>query len=388
MKRRRFLEVSGVAISASALPRDASGATAPRSESRVRRGAASDVVVVGGGAFGSWTSFYLQNRGVPTLLTDAYGPGNPRSSSGGDTRGIRAAYGDREVYTQWAVEALARWKAWDEQWAANLLIPTGRISMAPSLSDSMRAAKAVLDRNGVENEMLDHDEFAYRYPQINPEGVEVCHFEPTAVTVRAARACRVVADEFQKLGGELRIARVMPGQSNGNRLTSLTLTDGTSIAAESFVFACGPWLPRLFPELLGDRIATPRRDVFYFGTPAGDERFSWPYMPNFSEGSQNVYGFPSVDYRGVKGCTHGRKRALQSRHGRADRRGIPDQESPRIPGAPFSRSEGPAGHRESGLPARGYSRRTLRHRPSSPLEKRLVDGRGDGTRLQARTGSG
>lgn len=300
MKRRRFLEVSGVALSVSALPRDASGATASGLEPRVRRGAASDVVVVGGGAFGSWTSFYLQNRGVPTLLVDAYGPGNPRSTSGGDTRGIRAAYGDREVYTRWAVEALARWKAWDEEWEANLLIPTGRISMAPSLSDSMRAAKAVLDRNGVENEMLDHDEFAYRYPQINPEGVEVCHFEPTAATVRSAHACRVVVEEFQKLGGELQIARVMPGESNGNRLTSLTLADGTSIAAESFVFACGPWLPRLFPDLLGDRIATPRRDVFYFGTPAGDERFSWPSLPNFSEGSHNVYGFPSIDYRGVK----------------------------------------------------------------------------------------
>ena len=300
MRRRRFLEVSGAALSASALPRDASGAPSPRAQPRVRRGAASNVVVVGGGAFGSWTSFYLQNRGVPTLLVDAYGPGNPRSTSGGDTRGIRAAYGDREVYTRWAIEALARWKAWDEEWKANLLIPTGRISMAPSLTDSMRAAKAILDRNGVENEMLDHDEFAYRYPQINPEGVEVCHFEPTAATVRAARACRVVADEFQKLGGELRIARVTPGESNGSRLGSLTLADGSAIVAESFVFACGPWLPRLFPELLEDRIATPRRDVFYFGTPAGDERFGWPHLPNFSEGSQNVYGFPSVDYRGLK----------------------------------------------------------------------------------------
>lgn len=300
MKRRRFLEVSGAALSASALSGDASGATSARPEPRVRHRAASDVIVVGGGVFGSWTSLYLQNRGVPTLMVDAYGPGNPRSTSGGETRGIRAAYGDREVYTRWAIEALARWKAWDEEWEANLLISTGRISMAPSLTDSMRAAKAVLDRNGVENELLDHDEFAYRYPQINPEGVEVAHSEPTAATIRAAHACRVVAEEFQKLGGELRIARVTPGESNGNRLGSVTLGDGSTVVAESFVFACGPWLPRLFPELLGDRIATPRRDVFYFGTPAGDERFSWPHLPNFSEGSQSVYGFPSVDYRGVK----------------------------------------------------------------------------------------
>ena len=66
------------------------------------------------------------------------------------------------------------------------------------------------------------------------------------------------------------------------------------------MFACGPWLPRLFPQFLGDRIDVPGREVFYFGTPAGDTRFSYPNMPNYSE--DHYYGFPSVDGRGVKVC--------------------------------------------------------------------------------------
>jgi glycine/D-amino acid oxidase-like deaminating enzyme len=83
-------------------------------------------------------------------------------------------------------------------------------------------------------------------------------------------------------------------------LTDVETSGGERIAAQAFVFACGPWLPQLFPALLGDRIKVPGREVFCFGTPAGDQRFSYPNLPNFSE--DGYYGFPSVDGRGVKVC--------------------------------------------------------------------------------------
>lgn len=312
MKRRHFLELSGLAVGTWAAPRNrprgdaATSQPDGRTPSRRDRSSggvnrqAPDVVVVGGGAFGVWTAFYAQRSGAQCTLIDAYGPGNPRSTSGGDLRGIRAAYGDREVYTRWAVEALDRWLAWDEEWEAGLLIPTGRLTLAPELSDSIRASMAVLDRVGVEHELLSGDEVTYRYPQISPEGVAVAHWEPTAHTVRAARACRAVARAFVEAGGELRIASAEPGGSSSGSLDWITLEDGSLLEAETFVFACGPWLPRMFPDLLGDRIATPRRDVFYFGTPAGSELFSHPRLPGFSEPSAGFYGSPSIDYGGVK----------------------------------------------------------------------------------------
>ena len=42
--------------------------------------APADVVVVGAGAFGAWTAFYLRQLGARVRLVDAYGPGNARSS--------------------------------------------------------------------------------------------------------------------------------------------------------------------------------------------------------------------------------------------------------------------------------------------------------------------
>lgn len=306
MQRRRFLGVSGAALGAAALSPDKDPPSAPRPDGPRRSfRRAENVIVVGAGAFGSWTALYLQRRGATVTLLDAYGPGNPRSTSGGDTRQIRAGYADREVYTRWAIEALSRWKAWEAEWDEDLLVTTGRLQLASALTDSMRATKEVLDRNGVENELFGPDELAYRYPQISPEGVGVVHFEPTAAAIRAAKACGVVARAVERSGGTLRIGRARPDKSRGGSLGSLILSDGSTLQADAFVFACGPWLPRLFPAILGERIATPRRDVFYFGTPAGDERFSWPALPNFSEPSESFYGFPSIDYRGVKMCPVG-----------------------------------------------------------------------------------
>src|SRR4029077_20325868 len=68
------------------------------------------VVVVGAGAFGGWTALHLRRSGARVTLLDAWGPGNSRSSSGGETRVIRATYGPRVVYTRLAARALALWQ--------------------------------------------------------------------------------------------------------------------------------------------------------------------------------------------------------------------------------------------------------------------------------------
>jgi len=69
-----------------------------------------------------------------------------------------------------------------------------------------------------------------------------------------------------------------------------------------FVFACGAWLPKIFPDLLAKRIAPTRQEAFFFGTPPGDARFSPPAMPvwiDFSD-PRGPYGFPDLENRGVK----------------------------------------------------------------------------------------
>src|SRR4051812_15626726 len=62
--------------------------------------AKTHIAVIGAGAFGGWTALYLLRRGARVSMVDAWGPGNSRASSGGETRVIRGTYGPDQPYTK------------------------------------------------------------------------------------------------------------------------------------------------------------------------------------------------------------------------------------------------------------------------------------------------
>jgi glycine/D-amino acid oxidase-like deaminating enzyme len=265
--------------------------------------ASPDVIVIGAGAFGAWTALHLLEMGAKVTLLDAYGPGNPRATSGDETRQIRGGYGSREMYSRWALRAMEQWRKRQDEFGRKLFYPIGRLQMAPSPTEDMKGTQAVLGKLKVPYETLQPEEIQKRWPQIRPEGVGIGLYEPGAAILKARETILAVAAQFEKRGGRVLIGRAQPEISGKGSLSRVKLQDGSTLAAGHFVFACGPWLRTLFPALLGKKIATPRRDVIYFGTPAGDARFHYPNLPNFSESA--FYGFPSLDNRGFKICPTG-----------------------------------------------------------------------------------
>lgn len=256
--------------------------------------------MIGAGVFGGWTALYLRQLGLSTTLVDQWGPGNLRSTSGGETRGIRFAYGERERYTRWAYRALELWKQWQNAWgtaAGPIYTRTGRLLMQP---DDVRPSKAVLDRVGVPNDLLPQSEVARRFPQIASEGIDEALWEPEAGILRCGQACEMVARAFTARGGRLVISRATPGDVEGGRMRDVVLENGDRISAQAFVFACGPWLPKVFPDVMADWMDTPTRHLFFFGTPSDDPRFTARHHPNFS--IPGAYGFAALDgdHRGFK----------------------------------------------------------------------------------------
>ena len=84
-------------------------------------------------------------------------------------------------------------------------------------------------------------------------------------------------------------------------MTAVTLSDGMRLEADAFVFACGPWLGKVFPDLLGEVIRPTRQEVFFFGTPAGDPRFSEDVFPVWIDRGVKIwYGIPGNRWRGFK----------------------------------------------------------------------------------------
>jgi hypothetical protein len=62
--------------------------------------------------------------------------------------------------------------------------------------------------------------------------------------------------------------------------------------AGTYLFACGPWLRKVFPVLLGNRLRTPMGSVFYFGSPPGEYRMQYPNVPTYNYPGST--GWPSA----------------------------------------------------------------------------------------------
>lgn len=262
------------------------------------------IVVIGAGAFGGWTALECVRRGARVTLIDAWGPGHPRASSGGETRIIRATYGTRAVYTRMAIRALELWRAYDP--GRRLLHETGVLWMFGDDDSFGHASASVLRDNGGRLDVVALADASRRYPQINFNGVRSVFFEPDAGYLFARRACEDVAERVVAEGGEYRSsAAVSPIALDGSPLVALPLEDGTRVDADAFIFACGPWLATLFPDVVGTSVSATRQEVFYFGTPAGDPRFTAPTLPvwmDFAVGSRSgqIYGIPAAGSSGFK----------------------------------------------------------------------------------------
>lgn len=260
------------------------------------------VVVVGAGAFGGWTALYLRRRGARVTLLDAWGPGNARASSGGETRVIRATYGPRAIYTHMAVRALALWKEHERRWGQRLYHGIGVLWLVGSDEEYEKAALPLLKDAGVAFEELTAAEITRRYPQINVDGVRWAIFERDGGYLTARRACAAVLDAFVADGGEYRQLAVQgPVQPRAGELGVVTLSDGSRLTADRFVFACGPWLGSLFPDAIGEHVRATRQEVFFFGTPPGDRRFTETALPVWADhGARFMYGIPGNEWRGFK----------------------------------------------------------------------------------------
>ena len=296
-----FLIAGGGSLAATIVP-----SSRPSSAPAVSA-ALPDVVVIGAGCIGGWTALHLQAMGAKVLLVDAYGPGNSRSTSGDVTRGVRSSYGDRphgEQWMQWAFQAIGKWKEWDEIFwrdlGCRIYFTTGDLIARPAWEPFLTQTREWWVKNSIPHETLTVDEARYRWPVFDLQGINAVLHEPGAGVVRARRSVECVASMFQKRGGEIQIERVSTLMRGNGMIDELITANGKSLRGGQYVFACGPWLPKVFSHLLAPRMRTPMGNVFYMATPIGDQRFQAPYMP--SHNFPGVTGWPalSVDNHGFR----------------------------------------------------------------------------------------
>jgi len=254
--------------------------------------------VIGAGSFGSWAAYLLRRTGRSVALLDAYGAGNGRASSGGESRIIRMGYGPNDIYTRWSQHSLTLWtELFAEADHPELFERTG-VLWTPPLGDPTAAqTRAAFEKHGVTFESLSHSEMEVRFPQIRFSSPREGIFEPESGVLLARRAVRAVVAESVRNGVDYFRESALPPEGDELRTES-----GQLIRAGTFVYACGPWLPKIFPAVLIGRIRPTRQEVYFFGPPAGDPTFAPPLMPawlDFTD-ERGAYSLPDLENRGFK----------------------------------------------------------------------------------------
>ncbi|HEY3974900.1 MAG TPA: FAD-dependent oxidoreductase [Candidatus Sulfotelmatobacter sp.] len=264
------------------------------------------IAVIGAGAFGGWTALHLLERGARVTLLDAWGPGNSRASSGGETRIMRGTYGPDQPYTEMAARALKLWAKYERRWKRQFLHRTGVLWMASGNDDGFeRGSIESLGAAKIKFQELSSAQMRKRWPQINFEGITWGIFEPECGYLDARASCQAVVEAFVAAGGKYRQLAVLKeglegGVEHGKPL-GLALSDGSLLKVDRYVFACGPWLGKLFAQAIGNLVQATKQDMFFIGTPAGDDRFSDEYLPVWGDHRGHFfYGIPGRGDRGFK----------------------------------------------------------------------------------------
>jgi sarcosine oxidase len=265
----------------------------------MRQNNSYDVAVIGAGVFGAWTALCLRRAGRRVALVDAYGPGNARASSGGESRLIRMAYGADELYTRWSMRSLDAWKEFFARTGKPLFHQTGILWIANAKDPQAEASRETLKRVGVRHEILNRTELEARFPQIGFGEASWGILEQESGVLLARCAVAAVAEAAIAEGVDY-FQEFVSTPASGGEISSVRTSAGREIHAAEFVFACGPWLGKVFPDLLGERIFVTRQEVYFFGMPAGDKRFAPPAMPGWLFQADLTYGVPDLESRGFK----------------------------------------------------------------------------------------
>jgi glycine/D-amino acid oxidase-like deaminating enzyme len=150
-------------------------------------------------------------------------------------------------------------------------------------------------------EYLTRRDIKKRFPQINSEDLDHAYLDPFGGYLKARESIQLVCEAFISEGGKYIQSYVAPGKIKNKALDGIVLSNGDSLQADAYLFACGSWLRKIFPEVLEKAITCTKQEAYYFGVP-GESASSYENLPVWVDvdGQDFFYGIPGNAYRGFK----------------------------------------------------------------------------------------
>ncbi|HEV3407949.1 MAG TPA: FAD-dependent oxidoreductase [Gaiellaceae bacterium] len=249
-----------------------------------------EVVIVGAGTFGASLAWWLARSGERVTLVDQFEPGDPRASSGGETRLYRCGHGADGDYTAMARRARTLWRELEADSGEELFLECGLAWFAHRADGWEAESERTLTVHGIPVEHLDVAGAAALFPSLGGDDLAFVVLEPEAGVLRAERAVRTLAGQAERHG-----ARIVRARARPNDARVALEHDSAELEGDVVVWACGPWLTRLFPELVSLRVT--RQELLFFD---GGPEWRAPRVPAWCDYDQARYGTPDVDAFGVK----------------------------------------------------------------------------------------
>ncbi|WP_020006288.1 N-methyl-L-tryptophan oxidase [Salinicoccus albus] len=259
-----------------------------------------DVIVLGAGAMGMAAGYYLSQKGVNTLMIDAFDPPHSRGSHHGDTRLIRHATGEGSVYAPIAVRSQQLWNELAEQTDETIFRRTGVLTFGENDADFVRNAISAGLTIDTPVETLSGKEIHRRWPGIRLPEDSIGSYEPKAGVLFSENCIRAYRRLALENGAELLTHAPVTNVDVKEDYVTVQTEHGV-YSADKLIVSGGAWNKKILEDLnLNISIYPSRRTIAWFD--ADDSLYNSEDFPGFigkyPEGQ--YYGFPSFDGGGVK----------------------------------------------------------------------------------------
>lgn len=264
-----------------------------------------DVIIIGGGGFGSSAAYHSALRGKMVLVIDQFEKGHQRGSSHGETRVIRKAYFEHPDYVPLLQQSYKMWHKLEQKSQIDLISPCGLMVCGAPDSELISGTMQSAEENGLEIDEVEQDEFADRFPGFNiPDGMEVLYeVDGGFLNVEACVATYLAAAELK--GTEFRWeTAVTHWESDGEQVK--VWAGEETFTAHSLIITVGAWAEKLLSSIPNTPRLTVLRKVMYW-FPVKSDAYNDSYGSScfcYQMPYGFFYGFPSLDGEVIKVCEH------------------------------------------------------------------------------------
>ena len=277
-----------------------------------------DCIVLGFGGVGCAALREAAKKGWRVLGIDRHGAAHDQGSSHGQTRIIRRAYFEHPSYVPLAEKSFEMWDELTKRHRTSpnfkeLFRQTGLIQIGHPDSEVIQGVTRSAQEHGLEIERFTAEQLQQRLPIFKVDPDHIGLFEPGAGYLRVELCVAAMVNQAVKHGAEAMPNTEVTGWAVEDSGTVRVSTDKGDFVGKRLVIAAGAWSQEVLKGLdLGLQVVQKQQHWFQLDRVDQKIELSFPCFLLEQNDGDCFYGFPEIDYLGMKVCEHSGGKPIKS----------------------------------------------------------------------------